>query len=1540
MTLIMVLAMVLQGHAQLARTQAMLSKDVQHDHHDDLSGLLNEHDKEIHFMENKGQFSSPVLYRADLPMGQAVATSSGMVITAFDPVSIAQFQLDGVAFEKEIQEGLPHRDPVRNKKGHSWKLSFQGASPGMKVESRKSHEVISNFLGAVSALDVHSYQEVWYNNTYRGIDVRYPAEDGTLEYDIICKPGSDPKQVAIQFEGIDQIRVNTKGELVLNTSLGELSYPAPVVYQRVNGKEHTVQAAYKVEGKNTLRFELGAYDKNESLVIDPIALRWATWMNTNSGSDNHGHCIWVDPTDQAIYVVSRVSGGTDQITPGAFDTTENGSYDMVVGKYLEPTTIGGSGTRVWQTYIGGNGIENPYAMEQGADGNLYIIGYTVSTNFPLIGGSAFSGSSVNQQSQSGDDVYVVKINTDGNSIKSAVVGGNGTDSAFDLRLTPNGDVIIGGNTTSTTLATVNSGSGASNTNSGGNDVLLFRINGDLSALQWMRNYGGSSDDLAQIMLYEPTSGDIFLGGRTKSSNFPTLSPRQATLGGTEAGFLQRVSGSGTTLWSSYFQAASSKSLAILCMSMNTTGSEIFFGGVTSGLASSNTSSSGTYDNSYNGGSNDLFIARMDLNQNFLGSTYIGGSDNEVNMMGLNTDLNNDVYVFGYTNSTNFPVSSGPNVPLQATNNGSNDKVFLKLSTDLSTLNFSTYYGGTGDDYDPVGERGIKFSNCRIYTIVTSKSNNIPLTQGALNTTKLSSDYEPGIVVWANPPDLLGNTITGNQNVCAGSVPGDITGSTPAYSLPTVVRNNSASSYPSLGSATTFQWQISSDSLIWSDISGATAQDLPGSMIGVVNAKTFIRRIIGGDACILAGAADQVVTVKLIEASGTVTNVSCNGAADGSITASSTGVGPFIYSWSNGGSGATISNLAPGPYTVQVTDNNGCQASHTFTVSQPAVLSGLINGVNATCNNSDGSASVNISGGTSSYTYLWSEGSTGASVNNLAPGPYYVDVTDAHGCTAHITVTIGSSGTPNVDSQPAKTITCTTGSQVTLNGSSSTSGVAFAWTASGGGHIVSGANSATPTVDAAGTYTLTVTVVQTGCSSNATTSVAMNTTAPNASATASGELTCAVTSITLNGGSTTSGVTFSWSGPGGFTSSMEDPTVSAPGSYVLTVTDPVNGCSATATAVVGQNITAPGAQAAGGTLNCNVSSITLQGTGNGTFAWTGPNGFTSSLQNPVVTEAGNYVLVVTGTNGCTSTANADVILDNVVPGAQAAGGTLNCNVSSITLQGTGNGSFAWTGPNGFTSSLQNPVVTEAGNYVLVVTGTNGCTSTANADVILDNVVPGAQAAGGTLNCNVSSITLQGTGNGTFAWTGPNGFTSSLQNPVVTEAGNYVLVVTGTNGCTSTANADVILDNVVPGAQAAGGTLNCNVSSITLQGTGNGSFAWTGPNGFTSSLQNPVVTEAGNYVLVVTGTNGCTSTANADVILDNVVPGAQAAGGTLNCNVSSSRLARHRKRQLRLDRTQRLYQQLAEPCGNGGWQLRPRGHRHQRLHQHRQRGCDPR
>ncbi|MBK9175982.1 MAG: hypothetical protein IPM46_06500 [Flavobacteriales bacterium] len=145
----------------------------------------------------------------------------------------------------------------------------------------------------------------------------------------------------------------------------------------------------------------------------------------------------------------------------------------------------------------------------------------------------------------------------------------------------------------------------------------------------------------------------------------------------------------------------------------------------------------------------------------------------------------------------------------------------------------------------------------------------------------------------------------------------------------------------------------------------------------------------------------------------------------------------------------------------------------------------------------------------------------------------------------------------------------------------------------------------------------------------------------------------------------------------------------------------------------------------------------------------------------------------------------------------------------------------------------------------------------------------------------------------------------------------------------------LDDAAPGAQAAGGTLTCDVTSIQLQGTGNGSFDWTGPGGFTSNDQNPTVSVAGTYDLTVTGANGCQSFASAEVELDDAAPGAQAAGGTLTCDVTSIQLQGTGNRILRLDRPRWLHQQRSEPHGLGRWHLRPHRHRRQRLPELRER-----
>jgi photosystem II stability/assembly factor-like uncharacterized protein len=318
--------------------------------------------------------------------------------------------------------------------------------------------------------------------------------------------------------------------------------------------------------------------------------------------------------------------------------------------------------------------------------------------------------------------------------------------------------------------------------------------------------------------------------------------------------------------------------------------------------------------------------------------------------------------------------------------------------------------------------------------------------------------------------------------------------------------------------------------------------------------------------------------------------------------------------------------------------------------------------------------------------------------------------------------------------------------------------------------------------------------------------------------------------------------------------------------------------------------------------CEGAPITLSAStvAGANYVWTGPNGFTSTLQNPTVAAiaipamSGTYQ-VTANLNLCTNLSQTTQVEVVAVPTALAPsnngpvceGTSLNLDAASIA-----NATYTWTGPNGFTSTLQNPIVAATANAAMngayyVTASVNGCTSLPDTTVVLVNITPtGLLPGSNTPICEGASLYLSATSiaGATYNWTGPNGFNSTQQNPTVAAianasmSGNYEITAT-LNGCTSSIETTNITVNAIPlaptvsynGPVDEGDTLT--LSANTIAGA---SYLWTGPNGFNSNQQNPIVSNistlamAGYYYATVT-VNGCTSEFDSTLVIINTTVG---------------------------------------------------------------------
>src|SRR5205085_1335214 len=210
----------------------------------------------------------------------------------------------------------------------------------------------------------------------------------------------------------------------------------------------------------------------------------------------------------------------------------------------------------------------------------------------------------------------------------------------------------------------------------------------------------------------------------------------------------------------------------------------------------------------------------------------------------------------------------------------------------------------------------------------------------------------------------------------------------------------------------------------------------------------------------------------------------------------------------------------------------------------------------------------------------------------------------------------------------------------------------------------------------------------------------------------------------------------------------------------------------------------------------------------------------------------------------------------------------CVGQTLNLTSSGGTSYSWTGPNGFNSNQQNPTINNVstaadGTYTVTVTNGAGCTDQATTDVTISNS-PNAAAGNNGPRCVGQTLNLTSSGGTSYSWTGPNGFNSNQQNPTINNVsaaadGTYTVTVTNGAGCTDQATTDVTINNS-PNAAAGNNGPRCVGQTLNLTSSGGTSYSWTGPNGFTSTQQNPTINNVsaaadGTYTVTVTNGAGC-------------------------------------------------------------------------------------
>lgn len=673
---------------------------------------------QVEFIENKGQWDPKIKFMSKVGAGAFFLQKTGYTVIQHNPKDLDK--LSKKVHGKNIGRANPANSTVIN--SHTYNVEFVNANPSPEITADKELSTVNNyFIGndkSKWAANCKIFQGVTYKNMYPGIDVRYYIDGAQrLKYDLIVHPGADPENIALRYDGVNKLTIKNK-ELVVNTSIGENKELYPYTYQVINNERKELDCRYVKQG-NTVKFKVRNYSPDVPLIIDPTQV---FFTYSGSTADNWGFTATYG-ADGSFFSGGIVFGTGFRVSPGAYKETYNGGdFDIGIMK-LTPD----GKQRVYATYIGGNGEDQPHSLIVDPQGNLIIAGVSKSADYPtlpLTNPKVYGGG--------GDwDIIVTKLNATGNALL--------------------GSMQIGGSSA---------------------DGVNIRHKEDATGTEILnRNYG--DDARSEVIL--DAAGNVYVASCTRSANFRTTAGvfQPAFRGGQDGVIIKLNPGVTSVVWSSFLGGDGMDAAYVLALSNNNT---IYVAGGTSSTDISAISPSGVISSTNSGGDCDGFIVEISNNgASAIRGTYLGTNAAD-QIYGIQTDKTGNVYVMGTTEGS-WPV-------LNAAYVNANSKQFIsKIQPNLSSYIYSTTFG-SGSSLPNISPTAFLVDRCEnVYVsgwggkanstdgYPTGTTRGMPVTADAIkpNTDPSGSDFY-FFVLKKDAASQLYGTFFGQEDPLTGNDP--------------------------------------------------------------------------------------------------------------------------------------------------------------------------------------------------------------------------------------------------------------------------------------------------------------------------------------------------------------------------------------------------------------------------------------------------------------------------------------------------------------------------------------------------------------------------------------------------------------------------------------------------------------------------------------------------------------------------------------------------------------------------------------------------